>query len=271
MDQATSDPFNLLVLSFTNRLRDLRGLMLLRTPDSFHTWQDSILDLNGQLLDIEKLLAMLKDRVAMEKKLIPHINEFKAMALAQQDELLYIQSHLPARLPGKFVAEPQSSVELEKAAVPVPSATNPLVEEATSTLKKLEPPKKVVTGPQPPVIPYVTVDELESTPKYMKGRLTLDKVNAAIDEVQKIVDAKYKILALPISKMNDKLLKKYKVFKDMETAETKGLFFIAEPDLVDTAHLKQGDATGKAVLSVLRHLHRLKDLGGALKRYTIVG
>lgn len=55
----------------------------------------------------------------------------------------------------------------------------------------------------------------------------------------------------------------------METAETKGLFFIAEPDLAETNNLKQGDATGKAILSVLRHLHRLKDLGTLFSSFVL--
>lgn len=263
MEQGTHDPFNLLVLSFSHRIRDLRGLMLLRTPDSFDAWQDSILDLNNQLLEIEKQLIIVKERTVVEKKLINHINDFKVVLLAQKAELLYVQSHLPARLPGKIIAEP-SLVELEK---------NNILEahSGPSIPKKADTTKKFTSGTQPPIVPYVSLQELESTPKYMKGRLTLEKVNAAVDELQKLVEEKYKILSLPITKLNDKSLKKYKVYKDMETTETKGIFFVAEPDLADTTHLKQGDATGKALLSVLRHLHRLKDLGGSPKRFVIVG
>lgn len=45
----------------------------------------------------------------------------------------------------------------------------------------------------------------------MKGRLTLDKLNAGIEEMQKLLQAKYKILSMPPAKMLDKNLKKYKV------------------------------------------------------------
>jgi len=221
--------------------------------------------LNEQILEIEKQMAVLKERVAMEKKLLPRINEFKSLVLAQQEEFRYIQTHLPARLPGKAPEPlPVPLPELEKIHPPAP-----LVEAQETVVTKKTDAKKV--GSQPPTLSYVTVDELENTPKYIKGRLTLDKVNAGVDEVQKLVDSKYKILSLPIAKMNDKMLRKYKMYKDMETAETKGLFFIAEQDLADTTHIKQGDATGKAIISVLRHVHRLKDLGGATKRLAIIG
>jgi hypothetical protein len=225
------------------------------------------LDLHNQLLAIEKQLDTVKEKVVAEKKLLNRINNFRAVSLAQQDELFYLQSHLPAHLPGKIVIESQHT-EPGKGNIPVISATDNMLDEHP---KKTDPPKKITNGLQPPTISYVTVDELENTPKYMKGRLTLDKINIAIHELQKLMDGKYRILSLPVTKMNDKSLKKYKAYKDIETTETKGMFFVAEPDLVDTTHLKQGDATGKAIISVLRHLHRLKDLGGSPKRYVIVG
>lgn len=45
----------------------------------------------------------------------------------------------------------------------------------------------------------------------MKGRVQLDKVNKAIDEIQSIIEYKYKILATPMSKLSGEPLKKYKV------------------------------------------------------------
>ena len=141
----------------------------------------------------------------------------------------------------------------------------------------------------------------------MKGRLALDKLNTAIDEMQKLLQAKYKILSMAPAKMIDKTLKKYKVFlfsasrhtfsyspalallsslvsllapstysslspcslltfdsqayKEAETNETKGLYFLTDADMAESVALRQGDATGKAVIGVLRHLHRIKDLG----------
>lgn len=105
----------------------------------------------------------------------------------------------------------------------------------------------------------------------MKGRLTLDKLNATVDEMQKLLQAKYTILAQNPAKMLEKTLKKYKAFKEAETKETKGLFFLADADMAESSSLRQGDATGKAVISVLRHLHRIKDLGGTTKRYVVQG
>lgn len=56
----------------------------------------------------------------------------------------------------------------------------------------------------------VVIIEADSA-RYMKGRITLDKINAAIDELHSLLDAKYKLLATPMSKLGSESLKKYKV------------------------------------------------------------
>ena len=47
--------------------------------------------------------------------------------------------------------------------------------------------------------------------RYIKGRISYDQVNNAIDEIHKVVTAKYKILRLPRSAMGEPVMKKYKV------------------------------------------------------------
>ena len=47
--------------------------------------------------------------------------------------------------------------------------------------------------------------------RYIKGRVSYDQVNNAIDEIHKVITAKYKILRLPRSAMGEPVMKKYKV------------------------------------------------------------
>jgi len=118
-------------------------------------------------------------------------------------------------------------------------------------------------------IAYVTKDELDSTEKYLKGHLTLEKLNKAIDEIHQILEAKYKLLSMSAMKLNGEMLKKYRAFKDQETKETYKQYFFTDNELKGTFTLKL-DNTGRAILAVLRHLNRIKDVGGSLKRYVIV-
>ena len=65
--------------------------------------------------------------------------------------------------------------------------------------KKKTKKKRRSKGRDLPVIPQledVSVDEYAQVPKYMKGRITLEKVNAALQEIQRIVAHKYKLLGL---------------------------------------------------------------------------
>ncbi len=62
-------------------------------------------------------------------------------------------------------------------------------------------------------IAYITKDELDGTEKYLKGHLTLEKMNKAIDEIHQILETKYKLLAVPVMKLNGEHLKKYRVRK----------------------------------------------------------
>ena len=71
-------------------------------------------------------------------------------------------------------------------------------------------------------------------------------------------------------RLNGNTLQKYKTWKDQETKDTKGFYFFTDLELKTTQQIKL-DATGRAILGVLRHLNRIRDVGGSLKRYVING
>lgn len=57
----------------------------------------------------------------------------------------------------------------------------------------------------------------------MKGRLTYSQVNGAIDELNKPLKEKYKILSMKRTTLNDINRKRYEKFKLQETKDTAGL------------------------------------------------
>jgi len=269
------DAYTIFKQSVVNEIRELRGLILLRTPDSLEPWQDTLNELGLKALEVEKKIALLKAQVAKEMQVVELAKQLKEQTELQQAEISYIQSHLPTRLPGKAIVDLEGAPPTHKG-IEEPTAPSSL--QSSTSSSSLAPNKEDVKKPEAkkaaaalvPTIQYVTVNEFESTPKYMKGRLTLDKLNAGIDEMQKLLQAKYKILSMAPAKLIDKTLKKYKTYKEAETNETKGLYFLTDADMGESVTLRQGDTTGKAVIGVLRHLHRIKDLGGTTKRYAVV-
>ena len=58
--------------------------------------------------------------------------------------------------------------------------------------------------------------------RYMKGRLTYDQINKGIDEFNKAVTEKYKILATPRNKQSMAIKTKIRTFKEQDTNDTRG-------------------------------------------------
>lgn len=60
------------------------------------------------------------------------------------------------------------------------------------------------------------------SPRYMKGRMTPDKVNIVVDALNQACAAKYEILRTPKSKQSDKIRTAIREYRDQETKETEG-------------------------------------------------
>ena len=98
--------------------------------------------------------------------------------------------------------------------------------------------------------------------RYVKGRLTLEKVNEAVNSLNEIYTEKYKILATNPSKLKEPLKTKFFDHKALETKETQGFRFLIESDIKDSREKFKLDPTGRSVVVILRHLGRMKEVRG---------
>ncbi|XP_010157044.1 PREDICTED: spindle and kinetochore-associated protein 1 [Eurypyga helias] len=115
----------------------------------------------------------------------------------------------------------------------------------------------------------LTVEDFESVPSYLRGRLTYDQINAVIQGINKAVLGKYKILHQPLKSMNFAVRKLYHRFLEEETKDTKGEFFFVEADIEHFARLKM-DRRFHSILSILRHCRKVREVRGSrLVRYVI--
>lgn len=65
----------------------------------------------------------------------------------------------------------------------------------------------------------------------MKGRITYDQINAVVEEINKAVVGKYKILHQPLRSMSASVRNLYHRFIEEETKDTNGIFFpLLEPN-----------------------------------------
>ncbi|XP_062340007.1 spindle and kinetochore-associated protein 1 isoform X2 [Osmerus eperlanus] len=117
-------------------------------------------------------------------------------------------------------------------------------------------------------MPFITITEFENIPQYMKGRMSFDQLNAAVQSLNSAVTGKYKILQQKT--MNNATRKLHQRFKDEETKDTKGQHFVVEADIKEFTQLKV-DKRFQGILNMLRHCQRLRELrGGGITRYVLL-
>jgi uncharacterized coiled-coil protein SlyX len=126
-----------------------------------------------------------------------------------------------------------------------------------------------------PAIELVSERELATCPSYMRGRMSCDKINAIVEDIHLMLEAKYSVLQRgDPRRMKGPALELYEKWRKEETKETAGMFFFSETDLTlpkrsETAVLKF-DATGKAALTILQHLRRIRSIPGRMRRYAVL-
>lgn len=221
---------------------------------------DSVLrSLDKELLEIESSLSSFQAHLEREKKLVEQGEVTQDVAKKFKERLEHITSNLPSHLPG--VEKISQRVVLKE-------------EVATENVKKPRKTRRAKDlssedGFEFPKLAYLTVEEFDQIPKYIKGRTSYDQVNNAIDEIHKVITAKYKILRLPRSAMGEPVMKKYKAFKEAEIPDIEGEYFFIDDDLKTYSQMKM-DSTGRAILTMLRHCGRLREVRGKkLLRYVL--
>ncbi|XP_069602392.1 SKA complex subunit 1 [Ranitomeya imitator] len=162
-----------------------------------------------------------------------------------------IPPHLPKKCPNSNSVPGEAPPAEVKVIAPEPSKKKPVKEKP---IKEME---------------LITVQEFAKVPAYLKNRLTYEQVNHFIEEVNKAVVDKYKIVHQPFKTLNNVARRQLGRFKEEETPDTKGQFFIVEADIKEFTQLKV-DKRFHSMLSILRHCCRIRELRGkGIVRYVI--
>lgn len=136
----------------------------------------------------------------------------------------------------------------------------------------------------PSEIPAITLEEFETVPKYMRGRLTREKVNGGVEFLNRVILDKYTFLRQNPAKLPPDQRQKYYDWKDCETEETVGKVFVTETDVKTALGAKGGpggpgvpgttfklDSTGRAILAIMRHCGRIKEIrGNGMTRFVVL-
>ncbi|XP_031564580.1 spindle and kinetochore-associated protein 1-like [Actinia tenebrosa] len=247
------------VQHFTHKTGNLKQCMDLRNAANSSTCLSDLKSINNEVTEIEQILSKMREQLVTEKQNLDRGKALVEMVQEYRDNIKHIANNLPSHLPNTK-REASNKEQSTKHSIPINQEQHSIKRaKVTSRNGDIEVPQ----------IPYLTVDEFGTVPKYIKGRINYQQVNDAIDEINKVIKAKYKILNLPRSAMGEPIMKKYKAFKEAETEETKGHYFFIENDVKNYSNLKL-DKAGRAILTIMRHCSQLKELrSGGLIRYAI--
>ncbi|KAL9385653.1 hypothetical protein Peur_022663 [Populus x canadensis] len=238
-----------LISSFNTRIAELQELVIARNmyPASSVTDLKAV---DAALKAMELQVQAIKDRLREETLAIPKAKKLIEASLRQQKKLQSMSVHVPERT--TF-----SNSEINNRSI-LPEASNQL--PGFGPLKPEEPvaTHKEKKGRSSPPLWYITAAELDSLSSYMRGRLTLDKVNAAINDMAAYADSNSQLITAPKKKLAENLWEKALELRDIAMTESiKGKHFFLETDMKGPS--MKLDNTGKAILTVLRHLGRISE------------
>ncbi|KAF5761010.1 putative spindle and kinetochore-associated protein [Helianthus annuus] len=240
-----------IVSSFNARIAELQDLVVARNmyPASSVTDLSAV---DATLKALELQLQQIKDRLREETLAIPKAKKLIQASLQQQKKLQNMSAYVPSYLP-----QPEREEVAECSVIDEPSRQDHSFGIHDPKEEPLPLPKEKKGRGSPPVW-YITADELDSLSSYMRGRLTLDKINAAINDMAAYAEANSQLMTAPRKKLTESTLEKALEIRDIGATEgVKGKHFFLETD-VKGPTLKL-DNTGKAIFTVLRHLGRLSE------------
>ncbi|XP_071952240.1 SKA complex subunit 1-like [Antedon mediterranea] len=245
---------------FLNKLENLNKCMQMSNICQESEVQDVLVTVNHELLILESTIVQMKECLKNQKEQLAHSKMLSEELKSQNTLLQHMSENIPSQLPGlqKIETEKKQSVVLK----PKNEENKNQPEEVKRVSSKTF--KKVVCN-----MSYITVEEYNSVPKYMKGRLPYATVNTVVDGINKAVQAKYTFLKHPTHSLNSKDIKKYKKYKTQETKDTKGVFFCIEDDLKNYTSLRM-DSNTRSSLTILRHCGRMREIrGNGIIRYCV--
>eukprot|EP00850_Spirogloea_muscicola_P022772 SM000311S11918 [mRNA] locus=s311:100657:102783:+ [translate_table: standard] len=286
---ADAPPLAQLAAAFNAQTAALKEAVLLRgAPPASAVWQLAALD--ASLCCLEQQYRDLQCQIRAEAQLIPQAQRLIEAASRQHARLEHIAANLPSRLPGgslqlattRFQSLTQTrariSMDIVLSTLIVAGFIRHCLALVRRTRKKgvirlpwliaklhrrshcryLSSSGRKVANSLPRQ--YIGVDELASVSSYMRGRLTIDKVNTALDEIVTLAEATEVLLGAPKRKLSKDALEKVVVLKEVAATEgVRGKSFLLESDLRGGLSLKL-DNSGRAILTVLRHLGRITEV-----------
>ena len=112
-------------------------------------------------------------------------------------------------------------------------------------------------------IAHLSNSEFDALPKYLRGRLPLAKINAFVDDLNRICTDKYTLLARTnLAKLSVDQRQKVAEWRSAELDDLADKFFITEADLKAKSAANGAfkyDQVARNILTILRQVGRIKE------------
>ncbi|TRY68063.1 hypothetical protein DNTS_003641 [Danionella cerebrum] len=240
-------------ISTLKRLLELRAVA--KDPDK----RGMLLKIEQEVTCINDLLDRFERYVVQQRDLLKHLKALEDFFHEDELDAHHMKDNVPPHMPKRGQhSNPHGGEQV---------AVQSRQPDAPSAPQVTEPPRKAQRN-QIKEMEIITVPEFDNIPPYMKGRVTYDQLNTTVESINKAVAAKYKILHQSVKTLNNASRSLQQRFKDQETKETKGQFFIVEQDIKEFTQLKV-DKRFVSMLNMLRHCQRFREVRG--RRQTMAG
>ncbi|KAK9795901.1 hypothetical protein WJX73_004715 [Symbiochloris irregularis] len=270
--------------AFEAKLRVLQSVTQLRISDAAKELVLSDTErFEASLRSLEDDVERLQTAIAADLQAVPKVRAVLDASQLQRDHLEFISAHMPLYLPASDAIPSASASDAE----PLPpgeglsqdaadyqtygseggDSDSQTLEAAAESSSAADSGKRgegvSVQQAKPAPRRYISQPEFNSLSAYMTSRLTLDKVNAGLDEAARLAEANLKLLAAARSNARlqavDRRRAQMLLVNVAGKEGVRGKHWFTEEDRRTAAVLKL-DKTGRAITTILRHLSRLQEV-----------
>lgn len=237
-----------------SRISSLKLLLDLSLTDMS---QSKMKKLGQEIFAVDRLLEDFEKCVERQREQLRSLKDLEESFQKNLEDVIHMKDNIPSHMPKRegLSQGRELGVKPSEAADAQPQQQEQVKKSSRSFIREMD---------------FITVPEFDSIPQYMRGRVSYEQLNAAVQSINAAVTAKYKILHQPVKTLNNQSRKLQQRFKEQETKHTKGQFFVVEEDIREFTQMKV-DKRFQGILNMLRHCQRLKELrGGGLTRYMLL-
>ncbi|XP_018022486.1 spindle and kinetochore-associated protein 1-like [Hyalella azteca] len=248
---------------FKNKISTINVCVgLLSADDDEH--QRLLRSVKQELYSITQNISALRSSVAEGRENLQRMKQLLVVVRSYNAQLNHMRQHLPAHLPP--AAGQQERPKPSLPSVTNAAASNEIIQSALVISAK----DGESVSSCPAQFAYITVEEFDEVPKYIKGRLQYGQINQMVDQMNKALAAKYALLRRPRSKLSVSEMKLVSALRSQSNEQTKGRVFVCCDDLKRWSDVKM-DSTHRSMLTVLRTARKCQEIRGpaSLIRYAV--